>query len=141
MKAAVLAAGLDPLPVEGSVLHIHAHLDVYYQGKPVVVPRGLGIGPGDSFFSELHTHDSSGVVHVESPVRKNFTLGEFFKEWGVSLDGAMVYFDGKAPGIAPADVVLEDHDEIVVVFGPPPARIFTGFDWTTYWAGGPPVAM
>ncbi len=29
----------------------------------------------------IHTHDASGVLHVESPVKKDFTLGDFFAVW------------------------------------------------------------
>ena len=45
------AIGLQPLPVEGTVVHIHQHLDVYVDGKHVTVPALIGIGPGGSFFS------------------------------------------------------------------------------------------
>ena len=56
---------LPALAAEGTVLHIHQHLDVFDNGKRVTVPAGIGIG--DTFISPLHTHDTSGVVHVESP--------------------------------------------------------------------------
>ena len=42
--AAVRAAGLPMLREEGTVIHIHAHLDVSVDGQPVVVPGGIGIG-------------------------------------------------------------------------------------------------
>jgi hypothetical protein len=31
--------------------------------------------------SPLHTHDSSGVIHVESNTDRYFTLGEFLDIW------------------------------------------------------------
>jgi hypothetical protein len=75
------------------VLHIHQHLDVFDNGRRVTVPAGIGIG--DTFISPLHTHDTSGVMHVESPTIRPFTLAEFFGVWGVPLAHAKVYVDGK----------------------------------------------
>ena len=48
----------------------------------MTVPSQIGISGGFAF---LHTHDSSGVIHVESPVIKDYTLGQFFDVWGVLL--------------------------------------------------------
>ena len=74
--------GLPALGVEGTALHIHEHLDVFVDGERVVVPAGVGIDPASRFISPLHTHDTSGVIHVESPTVRPFTLGEFFGVWG-----------------------------------------------------------
>ena len=57
-----LRARLDAIGVParaGLTLHVHQHLDVFVNGKRVVVPAGIGIG--DGFLSPLHTHDESGV--------------------------------------------------------------------------------
>jgi hypothetical protein len=43
----------------------------------------------------VHTHDASGVVHIESPVQRRFTLGELFDLWGQPLGPQQV---GPAPG-------------------------------------------
>ena len=56
--------GLSQLTEEGTVLHIHQHLDVWRNGEQVVVPPGIGIYD-DSFITEVHSHDESGIVHVE----------------------------------------------------------------------------
>ena len=116
----IRAAGLQAGHAEGTALHIHQHLDVFYNGRPVVVPAGIGLGPG--FYSEVHTHTTSGEIHVESPVVRTFTLGQFFTEWGVPLKGARVYVDGRK-ALDPEAVVLRDQEEIAVVFGKPPAII------------------
>jgi hypothetical protein len=65
------AAGLPMLGQEGQVLHIHSHLDVYVDGKTVTVPAEVGIDLVRQQISPLHTHDTSGVVHIESPVKKD----------------------------------------------------------------------
>ncbi|MGF6888285.1 hypothetical protein ABIA39_003078 [Nocardia sp. GAS34] len=128
--AAVRAAGLPMLDAEGTVLHIHSHLDVVVDGKPVPVPALVGIDLSRGTISPVHTHDTSGVIHIESPTQHTFTLGEFFREWGVSLSsnnvGALhagngktvrVYVNGVPREGNPADIALGAHDEIVVTYG------------------------
>ena len=106
-------AGLKPQPKEFLTNHVHAHLDVFVDGKPVVVPSGIGIkidNPAVRRFTEpdgsvsyggidlcneacispLHTHDVSGIIHTESADPKPNTLGELFVEWGVPLDASCV---------------------------------------------------
>ena len=102
VAAAVRAAGLPMLGSEGQVEHIHAHLDVVVDGHPVQLPAGIGIDPVHRAISPLHTHDTSGVIHIESPVQRQFSLGEFFSEWTVSLSadniGSLHAADGKTCG-------------------------------------------
>jgi hypothetical protein len=108
--ARTVAAGLQPERKEFLVNHVHSHLDVFVDGKPVVVPAGIGINiadPGVRKFdnplgyggiegcdepciSPLHTHDESGVLHTESPTNEMHTLGQFFAEWGVELSDTCV---------------------------------------------------
>jgi hypothetical protein len=128
------AVGVHALNAEGEVLHIHQHLDIYVNGKHVAVPANIGIYDGQ-FLTELHTHDASGITHVESPVAKHFTLGEFFGVWGVRLNADCVggycqevtpwtvYVDGQAYSGDPAKLVLKSHQEIAFVIGTPPKTI------------------
>jgi hypothetical protein len=118
----VKAAGLSLMKSEGMLVHYHPHVDVFYQGQPVVVPANVGIDTKGSTISPLHTHAASGVLHIEASSAQTITLGQFFTEWGVSLEGAQVYLDGKAVA-DPANLSLADHQEIAVVFGTPPATI------------------
>jgi hypothetical protein len=91
------------------IYHIHPRLNVTVDGKPVTLPTNIGINstlykdhsqdkysmPGTA---PLHTHDSSGNVHVESTVNRNYTLGEFLNIWlGPDLNGKTVKttVDGK----------------------------------------------
>jgi hypothetical protein len=128
--AAVRAAGLPMLREEGKVTHIHAHLDVSVDGQPVVVPGGIGIGWSSQGISPLHTHNASGVIHIESLVNRAYTLGEFFTEWDVSLSpdnvGGLRVGDGKTLRVFvngaqvtgnPAAVMINAHDEIAVIYG------------------------
>jgi hypothetical protein len=74
--------------------HIHAHLAVYVNGRLYSLPAGIGIpgssveqtsqGPvaaGGQCIYWLHTHSSDGVIHIESPTQRIYTLGDFFDEW------------------------------------------------------------
>jgi hypothetical protein len=107
-----VAAGLQPETREFLVNHVHAHLDVFVDGNPVVVPAGIGINiadpgvrrfdePGSTAYgaitgcstpciSPLHTHDATGIIHTESATPEPNTLGEFFIEWGVRLGDSCV---------------------------------------------------
>lgn len=129
LRSRLATLGLPALAREGTVLHVHSHLDVFVGGRRVVVPAGIGIDPYLRFISPLHTHDTSGVIHVESPTVRTFTLGEFFGVWGVRLAGGClggycsghgwklwVFADGR-PVTDPASLRLAAHEEIVVAFG------------------------
>jgi hypothetical protein len=129
-SAAVAAAGLPMLRREGNVEHIHTHLDVLVDGAPVTVPADIGIDMRRRAISPLHTHDASGVIHIESPVQRQFSLGEFFSEWLVSLsadnigglragDGEVlrVFVNGTQQSGNPGAIMLGAHDEVAVVYG------------------------
>jgi len=64
-------------------LHIHAHLEVFVDGTRVEVPANIGINQTQGFLTSLHTHDATGIIHIESPTVRTFTLGEVFDVWGV----------------------------------------------------------
>jgi hypothetical protein len=91
------------------IMHTHSSLNVTVNGKVLVVPNGVGINSTlwndhslDKFGTErkattfgmispamspLHTHDSSGIIHVESTEYRNYTLGDFLNIWGLPLEG------------------------------------------------------
>ena len=135
----LLPLGLTTLSQEGVATHIHAHLDIFVNGKRVTVPPQIGINPGANFLTELHTHDSRGVIHIESPkANDKFTLGEFFGEWAVFLNSNSVggykglrwYVDGKPQTGNPANLVLESHQEIALVVGKAPATIPSSYKFS-----------
>jgi hypothetical protein len=132
--AAARNAGLPMLSSEGAVEHIHVHLDALVDGQAVSVPANIGIDATRDAISPLHTHDDSGVIHIESPVKRQFSLGEFFSEWGVSLSAdnigglratggktVRVYVDGQPRTGNPAAIMFNQHDEIALVYGTPKA--------------------
>jgi hypothetical protein len=126
---------LNALSAEGTVLHIHQHVDVYVNGTHVPVPADIGIF-GTQFITEIHTHDTSGIVHVESPQQRTFWLGQFFGEWGVRVSSDCLgrycghlqwWVNGQKQTGDPADLVLKSHQEIVIAAGKLPAHVPTSY--------------
>lgn len=146
MEARLKKIGVQLLPTEGNVLHIHQHLDIFNNGKHVKVPPLIGIKVNKNNqpeFAELHTHDTTGVIHLESARAQAFSLGQFFGVWGVYLANNCVgglcapaqtfaaYVNGKqVPANADLSrLVLEQHDEIALVYGTPPKTIPSSYNW------------
>jgi hypothetical protein len=121
---------LPALTQEGAVLHIHQHLDIAIDGKPVQVPYGIGNGEKSSFLAPIHTHDNRGIIHIESPTDEVFALGQFFDIWGVRLTTECiggycnqgertlrVFINGNQFRGDPRAIVLEQHQEIFLAYG------------------------
>jgi hypothetical protein len=120
------------LPAQSDAgMHIHALLRIYVDGRSIPVPGQIGIDPLGPFLAPLHTHDASGILHVESARPYAFTLGQFFTVWGVrfsdrTLGGytdrgsrrLRVYANGRLLA-DPRGHVLRAHDRIVVTYGRP----------------------
>jgi hypothetical protein len=126
------ADGLPVLAAESFVVHIHQHLDLYVRGKHEPIPALIGINVQERYLSPIHTHDFSGVIHVESPTKRTFTLGQFWDVYGVRFDArcvggecgrVRVWVNGRPWSANPRSVVLRSHQEIVVAVGAAPARI------------------
>ncbi len=127
LQAGLKNAQLEALSAEGNVLHIHQHLDITINGQNIIVPANIGIAT--TFISPLHTHDTGGIIHIESPVNKDFTLGQFFTEWGIKFDDScistfctddshkIVVGVNSQPVSNPKDYVLKSHDEIHIWYG------------------------
>jgi hypothetical protein len=130
---AIASSGLKAFGQEMLDYHIHAHLDVIDDGKPVTVPPGIGYVYDDSGqpkgLTSLHTHQTDGIIHIEAQKPVDYRLGQFFKEWAVPLSakcvGALcadsthtlgVYVNGKKVSGDPNDVVIHKHDEIAVIY-------------------------
>jgi hypothetical protein len=113
------------------VYHVHADIAVYTDGKKQTVPANIGIDQSSQFLASLHTHDASGVVHMEAVQPYPFKLGQFFDVWGVKFTPTQLgaYHAGKGlvlqawvNGKQVKDFVnypMKSHDRIVVGFGKP----------------------
>ena len=132
LRARLNAIGLPALAAEVTVLHIHQHLDIYIDGVSTPVAAGLGINEAAGFISPIHVHDTTGIIHVESPTVQTYTLGQFFDIWGVEFTATSiggysnsgdktltVYVNGVQYMGDPRDLALAAHQEIVVAYGTP----------------------
>jgi hypothetical protein len=126
---------------EQTLFHIHAHLTIFVNGAARQVPAAIGIpgavaqqtkaGPfidSGTCFYWLHTHAADGIVHIESPVQRNFTLGQFFDEWGQPLrpdvagpahGHVTALVNGKVFEGNPRNVPLTAHAQIQLEVGTP----------------------
>jgi len=126
---------------EQTLFHIHAHLAIFVNGRARQVPAAIGVpgaqaqqtpnGPfiatGTCFYW-LHTHAADGIIHIESPVQRIYTLGDFFDEWGQPLGPARVgpatgrvvaLYNGKVYRGNPRDIPLTAHAQIQLDVGAP----------------------
>jgi hypothetical protein len=126
--------GISCQTSEQTLFHIHAHLTVFVNGVARQVPAAIGIpgaqaeqtpsGPfiasGNCFYW-LHTHAADGIIHIESPVQRVYTLGDFFDEWGQPLGPARVgpatgkvtaIYNGQAYRGNPRNIPLTAHAQI-----------------------------
>jgi len=118
-------------------VHWHSHLSVTINGSPFTVPANIGIDSSlwkdhslDQYGSgaaALHTHDTSGTIHVEvNTSHRDFTLHEFLAIWGQPSDGSAIdghpvtnlTVDGVQQTSATGDVVLKDGQKIVMTLSP-----------------------
>jgi hypothetical protein len=133
--------GISCDTTEQLVFHIHAHLTVFVNGAARQIPAAIGIpgaqaentptGPyiaSGSCFYWLHTHAADGIIHIESPVHRTYTLGDFFDIWGQPLGPDQV---GPARGPVtaiynhqvyrgnPRNIPLQKHAQIQLEVGKP----------------------
>jgi hypothetical protein len=132
--------GVSSNQMEQLAYHIHAHLAIYINGKQMTVPYGVGIEQpwttepdgGSEFvdsgaaFYYLHTHDDTGVIHIESPTTKQYKLGQFFAEWNQPLSTTQIgkytgsvitYVNGTKYSGDPSNITLTEHEVIQIDLG------------------------
>jgi hypothetical protein len=130
--------GIEGSSREMLQVHVHAHLALINKGQQIAVPYGIGIvkpfqvnngfvGTGRGIYW-LHTHDATGIIHVESPDSRRYTLGNFFDVWGQPLTSREVaglkgvvraFVDGKPYAGDPRSIVLGAHTQITLQVGTP----------------------
>ena len=126
---------------EQTVFHIHAHLTIVVNGAARQIPAAIGI-PGSqaqstpqgpfvdtgTCFYWLHTHAADGIIHIESPVHRTYTLGNFFDEWrqplgparvGPALGRVVALDNGQVYRGNPRDIPLTAHAQIQLEVGTP----------------------
>ncbi len=136
---------------EQTVYHIHTHVAVYVNGVARQIPPGIGVvfpsvsqTPNGPFVSAtrcyywLHTHAGDGIIHIESPTQRTYTLGNFFDIWRQPLSATQV---GPATGTVtafvngtrytgdPRAIRLGDRTDIQLDVGSP-AVPYQPVDWS-----------
>jgi hypothetical protein len=104
-----MVAGVDCQPSMSNNYHVHVFVGIYVNGTEIALPPATGMAHPtlDSNFDDMttsgffpcvyytHTHDSTGVVHIESdnggivesvPNDTHFTLGQYFQVWGINVN-------------------------------------------------------
>lgn len=127
---------------EQTTYHVHAHLSLYINGQAVSLPANIGIAADGSCFYWLHTHDTTGVIHMEAPGQQTFTLGTFFKLWArevpplqsppFQLDqssGWQVYVDGKPYTGDFRNIELSAHTLVTMAYNTTGYQPDTTFNW------------
>ena len=140
---------IDGIPCRAmdQTYHVHTHLSIALSGGLLTVPANLGILPASGTFGgcayQIHTHDGSGRLHIESPVPVNYMLGSFFRIWGqplttsnvAGITGQPIVFYVTDNGVTtvyqgdPAAIELTSHREITIQIGSPVGAI-PNFTWT-----------
>ena len=122
-------------------VHIHAHVSIYIDGKPVTIPAQVGIASDSSCLYWLHTHTSDGVIHIEAPNGFSITLKNFLDIWGKRFpqlnypsqlsdpSGWQVYVNGKPYTGNFQTIPLQSHTLITLAYNSPGVKPDTTFDW------------
>lgn len=124
--------GISCDAMEGNRLHIHQHLVVFDHGKEIAIPANIGIPEGKNCLYWVHTHTPDGIIHIEAPLDRTFTLADFFRIWAQPLSRTTaanahadkgttlkVWLDGKPYTKDPGTIPLTAHADIVIEAGPP----------------------
>ncbi len=156
-SATATAALVDPNypPVDGvpcdalehTVNHYHAHVTYYINGSQVKPPANIGIGGSNPYnpscFYWLHTHAADGIIHIEAPAKRTFTLGNFFDIWGQKFStlqyppeldqpggpGWQIYVNGKLVSGDFHNIVLQSHMLITLAYNTPNVKPDTSYAW------------
>jgi hypothetical protein len=121
--------------------HIHAMLSIYKDGVRLALPSNIGRNSSCDY--GMHTHNATGVVHIETSVPTIYTLGQFFAEWGqplsasavAGLPGKPTYYIIENQKITPftgdpTTITLNAHREILIATGKAPTQV-PNFEWNS----------
>jgi hypothetical protein len=139
LEAAPTGHTLDGIQCNGMeqvAYHVHTHLTVYVDGQLRPIPGGVGVvtpvpqqtadGPfysATTCYYWLHTHAQDGIIHIESPTKATYTLGQFFAIWGQPITASQVgpangtltvFVDGAQYQGDPAGIVLSSYEDIQI---------------------------
>ena len=104
--------------------HIHPEIKIISNGVEIPIPGNMGVQ--QICMTSIHTHDPGGVIHIESPIQKDFTLGDFFAVWkksysnsvpNVIKEGTMGKVTVNSVSVSTyEDTVFRDKDKLVITY-------------------------
>jgi hypothetical protein len=109
-----------------TTFHIHPSLEINISGENMTIPANIGVSP--TCMNSLHTHDDTGLIHVEAPEKRDFTLADFFAVWNkefsrnqildakVDANTEIVMTVNGTPSNEYENLVLKDGDKIVISY-------------------------
>ncbi len=104
-------SGITCDKVEHLVYHNHTKLIINIQNETHNIPAGIGIIPNNCIFW-LHTHDDSGIIHIESPIKTAFSLDQFFKVWDNFDNSSFIENISKNDIVANVSMISENSSQI-----------------------------
>jgi hypothetical protein len=129
---------------EYATFHVHTHVALFQSGRQMQVPQYIGFAPSlaGGCLYWIHTHDASGIIHIEAPDINPpqggpYTLGMLFDIWGQPLEREDVaglvgpvtaYVNGERYDGDLRSIPMGAHQQIVLEVGtplvPPPNYVF-----------------
>ena len=111
----------------GISMHIHPRIGIVIKGEEQNIPANIGI-PSPQCMRPLHTHDTSGTIHLEFPETRDVPLDDFFKIWKKPFSSACIFEfcngpDGNVkmsvngePNEEFENYIMKDQDNIVITY-------------------------
>ena len=108
-------------------MHIHPNSEIEILGQKQVIPTNIGLSPNQH--QPIHTHETDGTLHVESPIIRDFYLREFFQIWNKRFDEQCIfdYCTNATPQLRVyvngvenhqfGGILLEDNQKIKITYG------------------------
>ena len=93
--------------------HWHTQLSIYSGGMPSTIPADIGLTVLCA--EPLHTHDTSGTIHIEPDLNRLYSIGDFFRVWGRSFDSpTQMFVNGTALSSPTLSQILYDQETISI---------------------------
>jgi len=134
-------AGIGCNTNEQVAYHVHQALRIYTHGTLINPSTDAGHNYNHDCLYWLHVHNTDDVIHLEAPSVIKPTLGTFYAvsrytapDWpGLKLNytprpAMKVWVNGKTYTGNPMNIVLKQHVDIQIDFGPPYPP-YTKFDF------------
>jgi hypothetical protein len=140
-RLGAIVNGIQCEPFAQKAYTSYAHLQVYVDGRSRALPGGIGIVDENPIPTQhglfygsltcmywLHTRAADGLVEVESPTARRFTLGDLFAVWNQTLGRRRVasahgrvtaLVNGRRWRGNPATIPLAEHEAIQLDVGTP----------------------